>query len=109
MLYLSSFFGRTVTHITAENQHVVFRFMDFSMIFLAGLESHVSPLDHFVGEKFLYIQRHSENVFFHFSNSLHFSVRIEVETIGVPQYIMLRNKNQELLLRLADGKTFDGL
>lgn len=107
MIYLSSFLGRTVSHVNCEEKHLVFRFSDFSMVFLTGVESS-GAYEQFLGQKFLYIQKHGDLAFFHFSSALFFSVKMDSGP-GIPQYIMLRNKDKEVLLRLDDGKTYEGV
>lgn len=79
------------------------------MIFLSKLDSSHGMFSEFIGQKFLYVQKHDNLVYFHFSNSLHFSVKIDSHEESFPQYIMLKNKEREVLLRIDDGKTFEGV
>lgn len=107
-MYLSSFLGRTVTHVHDENHQTVFKYSDFSMIFLNAIEV-TQKLDLFVGHKFLYIQKYPDKVYFHFSGALSFGMKINSGAGSIPHFIMLKNKEKEVLLRMDDGKTFEGI
>lgn len=107
-MYLSSFLGRTVSNVIVEDKHTVFKFSEFSMIFLSAVETR-DNLERFVGQKFLYIQKYPEVVYFHFSGTINFWLKIDSNLGTVPQFIMLKNKDKEVLLRVDDGKTFEGI
>ena len=106
MLYLSAFFGRTVTHVSMDDKTIL-KFSDFSMIFLTRIDYFSDSLNNFVGQKFLYIQKHDNSVHFHFSSELYLSVEVDPSSDNFPQYMMLRSKEKEMVLRIDDGKAFD--
>lgn len=108
MLYLSAFFGRTVSNV-ALDKHPTIKFSEYSMEFLTRLESSNDHLLNFVGSKFLYIQKHHELIHFHFSSDLYFSVRVDPSSDTPFQHLKLKNKEMEVVIRLNDQKAFEGV
>jgi hypothetical protein len=108
MLYLSAFYGRTVSHINVE-EHMILVFADFSMSFISKVEFVSHPLLYFVGQKFLYIQKNGMSVHFHFTSNLYLTIRIGGSSCESPQLIKLQNREKEVIMRIDDGTVFEGV
>jgi hypothetical protein len=106
MLYLSAFFGRTISDVSIDD-NITLEFSEFSITFFTKIEFVSHSLNDFKGLKFLYIQKNGENVVFHFSEN-HRIVTNVIEGQS-DQYLKLSNKDRETLIRLDDGKVFESI
>jgi hypothetical protein len=87
MLYLSSFFGRTVSNVIVKSE-ITLKFTDFSIVF---------PTE---------IYAHKEAVYFHFSGSQYITFPLNK---SVDKKIRLVNKTKESVLKLDDEKEFENI
>lgn len=105
MLYLSSFFGRTVSNVIVDSE-VTLKFSDFSIVFPKLIYGNTETFETLVGQKFLYIQRHKEAVYFHFSSAQY--ITFPMNNLS-DKKIRLINKEKETLLKLDDEREFENI
>lgn len=82
------------------------KFSDFSIVFPKQIYGNTDTFETLIGQKFLYIQRQKEAVYFHFSSSQ--CITFPFNTPG-DKKIKLRNKEKETLLKLDDEKEFENI
>jgi hypothetical protein len=105
MLYLSSFFGRTVSNVIVKSE-ITLKFSDFSIVFPKLIYGNTDTFETLVGQKFLYIQRQKEAIYFHFSSAQYITFPFNVTG---DKKIKLINKEKESVLRLDDEREFENI
>jgi hypothetical protein len=105
MLYLSSFFGRTVSNVVVSSE-ITLKFSDFSIVFPKLIYGNTDTFETLVGQKFLYIQRQKDAVYFHFSGSQYLTFPF---TVVSDKKIKLINKEKESVLKLDDEREFENI
>lgn len=105
MLYLSSFFGRTVSNVIVKSE-ITLKFSDFAIVFPKIIYGNTETFETLVGQKFLYIQRQKDAVYFHFSSAQYLTFPFNVKS---DKKIKLVNKEKESVLKLDDEKEFENI
>jgi len=105
MLYLSSFFGRTVSNVEIKSE-IILKFSDFSLVFPKIIRGNTDTFETLIGQKFLYIQRQKEAVYFHFSSAQYITFPFNVPG---DRKIKLVNKEKESVLKLDDEREFENI
>lgn len=105
MLYLSSFFGRTVSNVIVKSE-VTLKFSDFSIVFPNLIYGNTETFETLVGQKFLYIQKQTDAVYFHFSSAQYITFPLNVSG---EKKIRLQNKEKETHLKLDDEREFENI
>ena len=102
MLYLSSFFGRSVSHVI-EEQHLEIRFADFSIVFNSDVRGSTDTYETLIGQKLLYIQKFRDEVRFHFSTSQFLVMPIR----NKGESVILKNNGKQVVLVLDESDLDD--
>lgn len=105
MLYLSAFFGRTVSNVIVKSE-ITLKFSDFSLVFPKVIRGNTETFETLVGQKFLYIQRQKDAVYFHFSSAQYITFPF---TVPSDKKIKLINKEKETVLKLDDEREFENI
>lgn len=105
MLYLSSFFGRTVSNVIV-NTEITIKFADFSIVFPKVIYGNTETFETLIGQKFLYIQKQRDEVYFHFSSAQYITFPINKLS---DKKIRLCNKENETVMKLDDEKEFENI
>jgi hypothetical protein len=105
MLYLSSFFGRTVSNVDVKSE-ITLKFSDFALVFPKIIRGNTDTFETLIGQKFLYIQRQKDAVYFHFSSAQYITFPFNVSG---DKKIRLVNKEKESVLKLDDEREFENI
>lgn len=105
MLYLSSFFGRTVSHVIIKSE-ITLKFSDFSIVFPKMIYGNTETFETLLGQKFLYIQKQKDAVYFHFSSAQYVTFPLNV---AGDKKIRLVNKEKETVLKIDDEFEFENI
>lgn len=85
---------------------ITMKFSDFAIVFPKHIYGNTDTFETLIGQKFLYIQRQKEAVYFHFSSSQYITFPLNVSG---DKKIKLINKDKETVLKLDDEKEFENI
>jgi hypothetical protein len=102
MLHINFFFGRTVSNVIVGPE-IILKFSDFSMVFPESIQGNMDSFEILIGQKFLYVMRQREVIYFHFSSSQYIIFPSEMAN---RKKIKLVNKNRESVFSVDDESDF---